>query len=95
MKYWSSTSKILNIIPPTRHNIQALCFFLNMMFRRAEAPPSLHSFILNISAPRPLVTIIIIIINIIIIVVIFLYLEHLGSPLPGNYYFIFISIFFS
>ena len=70
-----------------------------MMFRRAEAPRSLHSFILNISAPRPLVTFIIIIItiiiNIIIFVIIFLYLEHLGSPPPGNYYFIFISIFFS
>ena len=37
----------------------------------------------------------IIIINIIIIVIIFLYLERLGSPPPGNYYFIFISIFFS
>ena len=70
-----------------------------MMFRRAEAPRSLLSFILNISAPRPLVTIIIITITIIIIfiiiVIIFLYLEHLGSPPPGNYHFIFISKFFS
>ena len=42
-KYWPSISKILNIIPLTRHNKQAL----NMMFRPAEAPRSLLSFILN------------------------------------------------